>query len=73
MGDSFTNFLLITLIGLIAWIGKAAYEKINEMFHMIQSMLVSHQKYESELKQMERNQCDHELRIRLLEENKLNN
>jgi len=64
MGDSFTNYLLITLIGLVAWLGRAAYEKINEIYKMIQQIFVSHQKYESDIEQLKRNQVDHETRMR---------
>lgn len=41
--DTFTNFLLITLIGLIGWIGKATYEKIEELFNLIRSVLINYQ------------------------------
>lgn len=68
MGDLLTNFLLVTLIGLISWIGKSAYDKINEILNMIRTMMVSHQKYEIEIEQLKRNQIDHETRIRLIEQ-----
>ena len=67
MTDPLTNFLLVTLIGLVAWIGKSAYDKINEILVMIRQIMISHQKNESDIEQLKRNQTDHEERIRELE------
>ena len=61
------------LIGLIAWIGKEAYKKINKIIDMMNSMLVNHQKHDSDIEQLKKDQTDHEIRIRTLENEKQNN
>ena len=67
--DAFTNLLLVTLIGLVAWIGKGAYDKINTIIELIKGLAINHQKHESEIEQLKRNAEDHEERIRSLETN----
>lgn len=70
MADPLTNFLLVILIALISYIGSKAYDKINEILSMIRQMLISHQRYDSDIEHLKRNQEDHEERIRELEDNK---
>jgi hypothetical protein len=59
-----TNLLLITLIGLIAYIGKSAYEKINEILSIIKQISINHQKHDSEITELKATSDDHEQRLR---------
>ena len=66
--DSFTNFLLVTLIGLISYIGAKAYDKMNQLFDMIKSIMMVDVSRGKDIEQLQTDIEDHEKRIRDIEE-----
>lgn len=63
-----TNLLLLTLIALIGYIGKSAYQKINEILDIIKQISINHQKHESEIVELQETVKDHEIRLRISEQ-----
>lgn len=68
MGDSFTNFLLVTLIALLGFIGKVFYEKLEEFADKIQQILLEDIKSNKNIERLDEITNDHEKRISKLEE-----
>ena len=70
MGDSFTNVLLITLIGLLGTIGKIFYDKMEETLKRIEQILLSDVRQIKDIEGIKEDVKDHETRITSLEKNK---
>lgn len=70
MGDSFTNLLLVVLITLLGFIGKVFYEKVEDIFRKIESILLSNMSHNKDIEQLQEDADDHETRITHLENNK---
>ena len=67
MGDSFTNILLVSLISLVAWLGKALYDKLDEIIKNQSAIMQANERSRTEIEMLKHNQVDHEARIRILE------
>ncbi len=72
-----TNILLSIIIALISWIGVKGYDKIDQLFSMIRTLLIKSERVDTEMKQMKDDINDHEVRLRDIESdsevrNKLN-
>jgi len=62
-----TNFLLTTLIGLLAYIGKVFYDKLGELSNKIESILINDMSVTKDVEFLKDSQRDHESRISELE------
>ena len=67
MGDSFTNFLLVTLISLIDFIGKLFYDKIEAFAQKIEKILLNDVSSGKDITQLQEDVKEHEKRISDLE------
>lgn len=67
MGDSFTNFLLVILISLLGFLGKAFYDKIEVLAQKLESILLSDVGQKKDIEKNSENIADHEVRITILE------
>lgn len=65
--DTFTNFLLVVLIGLLSFIGKIFYDKLNESMAEIRSILISDMANKKDIQQLQNRVDGHEERIDELE------
>ena len=72
MGDSFTNFLLITLITLLAFIGKMFYEKLTTLIGEIRAIMLSDVANKKDIDNLKQEVREHDGRISFLERNKNN-
>jgi hypothetical protein len=67
---SVTNLLLVVLIGLIGWIGKIFYEKMEKFGQAIQDILLSDVDMKKDIERNTDDIKDHEVRITTLEKTK---
>jgi hypothetical protein len=65
--ESMTNVLLITLISLIAFIGKIALGKINDLIKDVKSLLMSDMLNKNNISNLQNDIENHETRINNLE------
>ena len=67
MFNTLSNFLLMILIGLIAYIGKVIYEKIEKLIDEIRIIMLSDVANKKDIEALKEKTEDHEERISLLE------
>ena len=65
---NFTNILLITLIGLVGWIGKAFYEKLNDMGRDMRKLIETDIIRMEHVNQLRKDVDGHETRISKIED-----
>ena len=64
-----TNFLIGTLIALIAYIGKTFHVKVEEILEYVKQISIHSQKHDSEILELKETVKDHEQRLRDQERN----
>jgi cell division protein FtsB len=67
--DSITNLLLALLIGLLAWLGRVFYSKLEELSKNIKEILISDMGHQKDIEQLKADRDEHEKRIGELEKN----
>ena len=67
MFNSLSNYLLMILIGLIAYIGKVIYEKIEKLIDEIRQIMISDMANKKDIETLKTISLDHEERISKLE------
>ena len=70
MGDSFTNFLLVTLIALLGSIAKVFYDKICQFEKRLEQILVADMRNIKDIEHLQESVDEHEERINQLENKK---
>jgi hypothetical protein len=65
--ESMTNVLLITLISLIAFMGRLALSKINDLIKDVKSLLMSDMLNKNNISNLQNELANHETRINNLE------
>lgn len=73
MGDSFTNFLLVTLIALLAWIAKVFYSKLESFEDKIEAILIGDVSHTKDIEHLKEAKVDHEKRITDIERKRTTN
>lgn len=67
MFNTLSNYLLMILIGLIAYIGKVIYEKIEKLIDEIRQIMISDMANKKDIETLKNISLDHEDRISKLE------
>lgn len=67
MFNTLSNYLLMILIGLIAYIGKVIYEKIEKLIDEIRQIMISDMANKKDIETLKSVSLDHEERISKLE------
>lgn len=67
MFNTLSNYLLMILIGLIAYIGKVIYEKIEKLIDEIRQIMISDMANKKDIETLKIVSLDHEERISKLE------
>lgn len=67
MFNTLSNYLLMILIGLIAYIGKVIYEKIEKLIDEIRQIMISDVANKKDIETLKGIALDHEERISQLE------
>lgn len=67
MFNTLSNYLLMILIGLIAYIGKVIYEKIEKLIDEIRQIMISDMANKKDIETLKHITLDHEERISKLE------
>jgi hypothetical protein len=67
MFNTLSNYLLMILIGLIAYIGKVIYEKIEKLIDEIRQIMISDMANKKDIETLKSVALDHESRISKLE------
>jgi len=67
MYNSLSNFLLMILIGLIAFIGKVIYNKIEKLIDEIRQIMISDMANKKDIEVLKLTSANHENRISKLE------
>ena len=67
MFNTLSNYLLLILIGLIAYIGKVIYEKIEKLIDEIRQIMISDVANKKDIENLKIITTDHENRISQLE------
>jgi len=67
MFNTLSNYLLMILIGLIAYIGKVIYEKIEKLIDEIRQIMISDVANKKDIENLKIITTDHENRISQLE------
>ena len=67
MFNTLSNYLLMILIGLIAYIGKIIYEKIEKLIDEIRQIMISDMANKKDIETLKSVSLDHEERISKLE------
>jgi cell division protein FtsB len=67
MYNSLSNFLLMVLIGLIAFIGKVIYNKIEKLIDEIRQIMISDMANKKDIESLKLTSLNHESRISKLE------
>lgn len=70
MENGVTNLLLLTLIGLLGFIGRVFYKKMEEFAKEIQNILLSDVEMKKDIERNTEDIKDHEVRITVLEKDK---
>ena len=68
MGDSFTNFLLVTLIALLGYIAKVFYSKMEAFEEKIERILIGDMRNQKDIERLREVSVDHEERLGDLED-----
>lgn len=71
MFDNITNLLLTVLIGLMAWMGKSLYAKIEILIAEIRAIMLSDVMNKKDIETLKEKVEDHEHRIHSLENKQL--
>ncbi len=69
MGDSFTNFLLVTLIALLGTIAKIFYSKLESFEKRMEQIFLADMRNMKDIEHLQEAKEDHEERITTLEKN----
>jgi hypothetical protein len=67
MFNTLSNYLLMILIGLIAYIGKVIYEKIEKLIDEIRQIMISDMSNKKDIETLKNITSNHEERISKLE------
>lgn len=67
MFSTLSDYLLMILIGLIAYIGKVIYEKIEKLIDEIRQIMISDMANKKDIETLKNVALDHEDRITKLE------
>lgn len=67
MFTTLSDYLLMILIGLIAYIGKVIYEKIEKLIDEIRTIMISDMANKKDIETLKTITLDHEERITKLE------
>ena len=67
MFNTLSNYLLMILIGLIAYIGKVIYEKIEKLIDEIRQIMISDVANKKDIETLKNITYNHEERISKLE------
>lgn len=64
-----TNFLIGTLIALVAYIAKTFHAKVEQILEYVKQISIHSQKHDSEISELKETVKDHEIRLREQEHN----